>query len=114
MCVNFLNSNFLDLYPNLCIGILSDVCSSGYYCDGNATNSIQHICPPGNYCPEGSFEPQPCEDGYFSNYSGAAICDICPAGYSCGSRDEAIPCITGSYCPEGTGRNLTKCPPGNV
>ena len=43
---------------------------------------------------------------------GAAVCDICPAGYYCTDRDKALPCMLGHYCPEGTGDDLVKCPTG--
>lgn len=56
-------------------------CSAGYYCAGNATSAqptdgtTGNVCPVGNYCPSGSGQPLPCEDGTYAGVTTMAVCD---------------------------------------
>jgi len=70
------------------------------------------LCPKGSYCEEGSPRPVPCSNGTYTNYSGAAECDPCPAGYWCVLGGAAEPCPAGHYCPTGTGADILPCPIG--
>ena len=60
-------------------------CDPGFYCPGgnDLPNPIDTPCPIGLHCPTGSSLPVPCQPGYFANFSQAASCVICPAGYYC-------------------------------
>ena len=60
-------------------------CDPGFYCPGgnDLPNPIDTPCPIGLHCPRGSSLPVPCQPGYFANFSQAASCVICPAGYYC-------------------------------
>jgi hypothetical protein len=60
-------------------------CDPGFYCPGgvDVSNPIATPCPIGLHCPQGSGQPVPCPPGTFTNYTQAATCDICPAGFYC-------------------------------
>ena len=94
-------------------------CSSGYYCSSAAksaqplaNSSAGGICPLGHQCPPGSSAPEPCRTGTYSNITGAELCFICPAGYSCTNSITADQCSPGFYCPAGTGFDQQPCPRG--
>lgn len=101
-------------------------CKMGYYC--NYDQIEPKICPQGAYCgigvteptwcPRGTYNPiegmgapgdcKPCRGGY--DCDGRAIGNllkypqyICPGGHFCprGIDIDPIPCIAGSYLPEG-------------
>lgn len=60
-------------------------CDAGFYCPGGNTvpNPVATLCPIGLHCPTGSAMPQPCLPGYFTNFSQAADCLECIAGFYC-------------------------------
>ena len=74
---------------------------TGYYCLGGADTATPHNsstgdrCPAGSYCPQGSPDHIYCENGTYTNYTGASSCDICPEGYYCIRRSVADPCPPG-------------------
>lgn len=50
------------------------------------TGTDADICPMGNYCPQGTADPQPCPKGTFNNGTGLeqeTDCIHCPAGWYC-------------------------------
>ncbi|EDO40914.1 predicted protein, partial [Nematostella vectensis] len=94
-------------------------CKAGWYCPTGSSVPTPRECPIGFHCPEGSSLPKPCSAGFYTNKSGAAACDICPASYFCTpldlSRNESVgffPCPRGFYCPAQTGLNWKPCPAG--
>ena len=60
-------------------------CDPGFYCLGGNSepNPPETPCPIGLHCPGGSSLPVPCAPGFFANFSQAAECVVCPAGYYC-------------------------------
>ncbi len=97
---------------------VSGDCDPRFYCSLGASSPAPldgitgDICPAGSHCPAGSAFPVACSNGTYTNYTGAALCDICPERYYCVHGDRAEPCLIGFYCPEGTGADLQPCPPG--
>ncbi|XP_069122179.1 multiple epidermal growth factor-like domains protein 6 [Argopecten irradians] len=96
-------------------------CWGGYYCPtGMAVpNPGAYICPMGMHCPNGSEIYKECPDGFYTNYTGASSCDVCPAGFYClpvqpyNDTLNAQDCPNGYYCPAGTGINWMSCPSGS-
>ena len=97
-----------------------DLCWGGYYCPPgqHEPNPAQYICPRGMHCPNGSETYHECTPGSYTNYTGAASCDVCPEGFYCltvqlhNADDNLVPCPAGYYCPEGTGHDWQSCPAG--
>eukprot|EP01012_Entosiphon_sulcatum_P020572 TRINITY_DN2549_c0_g1_i18.p1 TRINITY_DN2549_c0_g1~~TRINITY_DN2549_c0_g1_i18.p1 ORF type:complete len:7257 (+),score=712.60 TRINITY_DN2549_c0_g1_i18:702-21773(+) len=99
-------------------------CASGYYCSGGASTPTPKdritgaICPPGAYCPLGSFTPALCPMGTFSNASGlfeVEQCLPCTAGFYCSVLGLIQPygqCVAGFYCPAATIFPTLRCPFG--
>ena len=46
------------------------------------------------------------------NHTHAVMCYACPAGYFCEQQGQSEICLTGYYCPAGTGLDLKSCPRG--
>ncbi|KAM4702881.1 uncharacterized protein WCC33_011421 [Rhinophrynus dorsalis] len=101
-------------------------CNAGFFCtEGaktpNPTNgSYGNICPPGTFCPVGSYQPQLCPAGTFSADSGIGSeseCKPCPPGYYCHDSGLTAPtglCLAGHYCPERQSTNDSfPCPVGH-
>ena len=61
------------------------LCDEGFFCPGRdeVPNPPLTVCPIGLHCPTGSSIPQPCVAGTYANFSQAAVCEICLAGYYC-------------------------------
>ena len=96
-------------------------CSDGYFCAGNATTAqptdgtTGDECPLGHYCPAGSGQPLPCEDGTYAGVTTMSVCDECTPGYYCVPGESDVTpaaCPAGYYCPAGTGYIWTPCPLG--
>jgi hypothetical protein len=105
-------------------------CPEGTACDviGIAVYS-RKLCPPGYYCPFGSYVPIPCPAGTFRPNSGGAkpgpqvwslsekylvaTCYSCVPGYYCPVKGTIVPevCPSSNYCPLGATDPL-ECPPG--
>lgn len=101
----------------------SGPCANGSYCLTNSSTPTPYNCPPGFQCPEGSAQPKPCPPGTFTNFTSASKCEVCPDGYFCLPLSwTEIPakniskgyhlCLSGFYCPEGTGNDLRPCRAG--
>lgn len=67
-------------------------CAAGFYCRLGATNpqplegSVNGLCPPGSFCPEGAPIPVACPIGTIRSVPGAANesdCQLCSPGYYC-------------------------------
>jgi hypothetical protein len=86
------------------------------------------MCPPGYYCPLGTYSPIPCAAGTFRpSQSGAGAgpttysvtgnlqqtCFSCVPGYYCPTKATVVPelCPKGSFCLKGSIYD-TKCPAG--
>ena len=60
-------------------------------------------CPVGNYCPEGSSSPTPCDPGFFNPATqqiDISDCQLCTAGYYCNQSGLFAvdgPCDPGNY-----------------
>ena len=97
------------------------LCPAGYYCtgeNGNEKNKPEN-CTPGTQCPEGSSNPEQCEQGTYSADNNTVACLPCPLGYYCpdvGSTNESfVPCSEGYICnSEGLVNPEIKCPAGYV
>ena len=98
-------------------------CDPGFFCPSgfNATipNPPESVCPVGFHCPGASSSPEPCEPGYFTNFTHSSECIMCPAGFYCLPVNDAINqsvgyflCPPGYFCPNGTGASHSKCPAG--
>ncbi|XP_070551431.1 multiple epidermal growth factor-like domains protein 6 [Ptychodera flava] len=107
-------------------------CIEGYYCQLRAINpnpvneSYGDICPSGNFCPEGSSQPTPCDAGTYQPYiarSNESDCLQCSPGKFCngtGLSDESGLCYEGFYCMGGASSPAPRdgvtgdiCPPGS-
>uniref|UniRef100_A0A7M5XIK9 Tyrosine-protein kinase ephrin type A/B receptor-like domain-containing protein n=1 Tax=Clytia hemisphaerica TaxID=252671 RepID=A0A7M5XIK9_9CNID len=88
----------------------SGLCAAGFYCKSGITTRTPYppltrgvggVCPQGNYCLEGTDDPDKCPAGKYSSQTGLEREDQCTA------------CEFGEYC-ETAGLNATsgKCDPG--
>ena len=93
-------------------------CSARYYCSGNAsvaapTDGVTgDVCPAGHYCPLGSGQPIPCEDGTYTDTTLNEECLQCTPGHYCTNGVVPVDCPAGYYCPKGTGHVWQACPTG--
>lgn len=79
------------------------VCEQGFYCP---SKKMDHrvACPAGKYCGNGSYVPQDCPPGTFSNRTHMVHidnCTDCPQGYYCQDRGITEPtgqCKAGHIC----------------
>ena len=78
---------------------------------------MEHICPAGYFCEEGSIEPRRCKNGTYQDEPGKPVCKLCPGGFICDNRNlpvthfNATLCPRGYFCPAGT--EIPKpCPQG--
>ena len=102
-------------------------CAAGFYCQSGASvknpqdGITGDMCPKGRYCPENSSQPESCEAGKFTPFSGAisdADCIECYPGFYCPGQEGSssmIPCEEGFYCEAGsrTKEELEPCPAGS-
>ena len=122
-------------------------CLAGYFCGGGSSvaspfdssttthqvsyigetcvtvlnTTLNDICPPGHYCPEGSASPIQCPPGTNSSSTGlvdVGDCPPCTRGYYCplnGTVYATRLCLAGYYCPDGTADITTAitCPAGS-
>nr|XP_047130962.1 uncharacterized protein LOC100202447 isoform X1 [Hydra vulgaris] len=107
------------------LSIMSNICSSGYYCSGGSTEArpfqkvYGDICPPGYFCEAKSAAPLMCDKGFFAPGYGnknVSDCIICSAGMYCDKMGLDKPsgnCSKGYYCPSGSVTSTEKiCEPG--
>jgi hypothetical protein len=103
---------------------------TGETCVKNMNSTINDICPPGHYCPEGSDSPVQCPPGTNSSSTGLSHMDQCPPchrGFYCPLNGTVVAtrkCLPGYYCPSGTANpsndssllcpNATMCPLGSA
>ncbi|MED6232417.1 hypothetical protein ATANTOWER_029578, partial [Ataeniobius toweri] len=92
----------------------SGLCAEGYVCvegafEHSPSDSLTGFpCPPGYYCPRGTFVPKPCPKGTYSEQRGLADssqCQSCGPGFYCsepGLSSVSGPCLAGYYCLEGS------------
>jgi hypothetical protein len=107
-------------------------CAVGHYCEagvekpcppgrfgnkqGMQTALCDHVCQPGDYCPEMSVQPTPCPPGHFCPDGITRM--VCPPGrYGAtpGLRNSACSgfCDAGYYCDAAsTSKRQQKCPAG--
>lgn len=95
----------------------------GETCVALRNNTINDICPPGHYCPEGTDAPKQCPPGTNSSSFGLVVvadCPPCSKGYYCplnGTVLAARKCLSGFFCPPGTTDPTTidilSCPTGS-
>lgn len=92
-------------------------CSAGFYCNyvgqGQTIGATVHSpedgtlgnrCAAGTYCPEGSYQETPCENGSYQPNNGQSSCLTCPIGSFCPEGSvEPVECPVGYYCEIGTG-----------
>ena len=73
-------------------------------------------CTPGNYCPEGTGVPLPCEEGTYSNRTGLVDASQCtktaPGYYAPVGSTENVPCPPGSYDENGGKGRCELCKAG--
>ncbi|XP_032694159.1 neurogenic locus notch homolog protein 3-like [Lontra canadensis] len=109
---------------------LCKICPAGKFCSfriqrPGARPTWPVNCPPGYYCPLGTWSPtqHPCPRGTFREWPGACSakdCRPCPAGQFCSDSGSGKPfpdglCSPGYYCPPGqTSATPTsfRCPRG--
>ena len=125
----------------------SGYCGPGYFCGGGSNTRTPHssspfstayvgdtcvqakngtindVCPPAHYCPEGSSSPVACPAGHNSSSFGQSSlndCQKCPKGMYCPLPGTVIAtrlCLEGYYCPSGTVNPTSTasllCPMGN-
>lgn len=101
-------------------------CDAGFYCtrgsftprpagQNSSFGVIGDICPPGRYCPNGTFDPFLCPNGTFSaavGNEGVGDCQDCTPGFYCpnlGQTAATLPCTAGFYCPAGTTVPTLQC-----
>jgi hypothetical protein len=124
----------------------TDKCTAGYFCGGGSSvatpfdshtthyqvsyigetcvtvvnTTLNDMCPPGHYCPQGSSSPIQCPPGTNSSSTGLTAitdCPPCTRGYYCplnGTVYATRKCLPGSYCPAGTAdmNEAYQCPTG--
>ena len=77
-----------------------------YSCPIYSVNQTGGQCPNGTYCPKGSSEPVPCDQGKHCDIAGLeSPLGNCTKGYYCdfkSTSSKPIKCKSGHYCPEGT------------
>ena len=61
-------------------------CWAGFYCTSGATEANETVCPPGQYCIDGTYTPSLCPNGTFRNATGGR------------SISECTQCTGGKYC----------------
>ena len=73
-------------------------------------------CTPGNYCPEGTGAPLPCEEGTYSNRTGLVDASQCtktaPGYYAPVGSTKGRECPPGSYDEQGGQGRCDLCPAG--
>ena len=80
----------------------------GETCVEISNTTLNDVCPPGHYCPEGSDAPVQCPPGTNSSSTGLRSdgdCPPCVAGYYCplnATVHATRLCPAGYYCPAGT------------
>ena len=57
-------------------------CAPGYYCPPGQQSDTpsEYNCTLGNYCPQGTGDPIPCDPGYYQDEIRQSECKDCPAG----------------------------------
>jgi hypothetical protein len=81
----------------------------GETCVSVVNTTLNDMCPPGHYCPEGSPAPIQCPPGTNSSSMGlkeVVDCPPCTRGYYCplnGTVYATRLCEAGNFCPTGTG-----------
>ena len=91
-------------------------CDKGYFCRNASQSPMEEVCPEGHFCPEGTFMPQECKEGTYSDVkklSEQGQCKICPQTYYCprpGQIEAIDKCVEGFYCPPGQIRPNISCP----
>lgn len=81
------------------------------------TSNCSGLCPAGHACPEGTIDPEPCENGEWSA-EGSSICSKCAVGhYGVGTNSNENCtglCEAGYFCAEGsTSSKSSKCSQNN-
>jgi len=61
-------------------------CPAGFYCDEEATSDVLKACPKGQFCVEGTIDPESCPVGTYNDVFhkiSAEDCKDCPPGKYC-------------------------------
>lgn len=58
------------------------MCSEGWFCPTNNTlaQTPGNKCLAGHQCPQGSYQQEPCNSGYYQSLEEQGECIQCPAG----------------------------------
>lgn len=92
---------------------VTGLCDAGYFCLRGAKvadptdNITGGICPKGHYCPGGTYDPEKCPEGTYSNSTfnkNISDCQSCLPGQYCDSKGLELPsgeCDPGFFCPGG-------------
>ncbi|CAG5113265.1 Oidioi.mRNA.OKI2018_I69.chr2.g7385.t1.cds [Oikopleura dioica] len=82
------------------------ICPAGTFCEGG--NDAPEQCPPGYNCPvAGTYQPLPCQPGYYQDQQGQIQCELCSATKYCPdtamsqSSDDLPLCDPGYICTGG-------------
>nr|PIL98000.1 GCC2 and GCC3 domain-containing protein [Toxoplasma gondii COUG] len=99
------------------------ICPEGYACNRDGVVDYKLFpCPTGYFCGAGVLEPEACPAGTYGaapKLTRADLCEACPPGIVCTTRDEedgsrrpqALGCPAGYVCPKSTS-TPTLCPAG--
>lgn len=108
--IHFISGNYCEEAE---LSKVTGLCDAGYFCLRGAKvadptdNITGGICPKGHYCPGGTYDPEKCPEGTYSNSTfnkNISDCQSCLPGQYCDSKGLELPsgeCDPGFFCPGG-------------